>query len=184
MARYRRLHLMEREEISRMLAAGYSLRATAQALRRAPSTVSRELTRHRASALTYRAVPAHQRSQSRQFAHPDQSLMGPRYLVCLVYLVYLVCLVRLVSLVLGMVDSRNGKNRIDRINQTNQINKTNQMNQLAYPSFRLGGRRGHERIVGPRVFGIAASEFFFDFEIGRLPEAGEIFRDLDWPACR
>ena len=62
MARYRRLTLMEREEISRMLAAGYSLRATAQAVQRAPSTVSRELTRHRASALTYRAVLAHQRA--------------------------------------------------------------------------------------------------------------------------
>ena len=40
MALYRRLTLMEREELSRMLAAGYSLRATAQALQRAPSTVS------------------------------------------------------------------------------------------------------------------------------------------------
>jgi len=36
MARYHRLSLMEREELSRMLAAGYSLRATAQALKRAP----------------------------------------------------------------------------------------------------------------------------------------------------
>jgi len=35
MARYRRLTLMEREEVSRMLAAGYSLRATGQALNRA-----------------------------------------------------------------------------------------------------------------------------------------------------
>lgn len=31
MGRYRRLTLMEREELSRMLAAGYSLRATAHA---------------------------------------------------------------------------------------------------------------------------------------------------------
>ena len=46
MARYRRLTLMEREELSRMLAAGYSLRATGQALSRAPSTLSRELSRH------------------------------------------------------------------------------------------------------------------------------------------
>lgn len=67
MALYRRLTLMEREELSRMLAAGYSLRATAQALRRAPSTVSRELTRHRASPVTYRAVPAHQRAH--RWAH-------------------------------------------------------------------------------------------------------------------
>jgi IS30 family transposase len=48
MARYHRLTLMEREEFSRLLAAGYSLRAAARALDRAPSTLSRELTRHRA----------------------------------------------------------------------------------------------------------------------------------------
>jgi IS30 family transposase len=63
MARYQRLHLTEREELSRMLAAGYSLRATAQAMQRAPSTLARELTRHRTSPVTYRAVPAHQRAQ-------------------------------------------------------------------------------------------------------------------------
>jgi IS30 family transposase len=54
---------MEREELSRMLATGASLRATAQALQRAPSTLARELTRHRTSPVTYRAVPAHQRAQ-------------------------------------------------------------------------------------------------------------------------
>lgn len=63
MARYQRLTLMEREELSRMLAAGHSLRAVAQAIQRAPSTLSRELTRHRTSPATYRAVPAHQRAQ-------------------------------------------------------------------------------------------------------------------------
>ena len=62
MARYRRLSLMEREELSRMLAAGHSLRATAQALSelRVPCRVnyaSPDLAR------TYRAVPAHQRAQ-------------------------------------------------------------------------------------------------------------------------
>jgi IS30 family transposase len=62
MARYRRMTLMEREEFSRMLAAGDSLRATAQVMHRAPSTLSRELTRHRTSPATYRAVPAHQRA--------------------------------------------------------------------------------------------------------------------------
>ncbi len=67
MARYRRLNLMEREELSRMLAAGYSLRATSRALGRAPSTVSRELARHHASPVTYRAVRAHQRAQ--RWAH-------------------------------------------------------------------------------------------------------------------
>src|SRR5512140_3660596 len=67
MGRYRRMSLMEREELSRMLAAGYSLRATAQALQRAPSTVSRELARHRACPLTYRAVLAHHLAQ--RWAH-------------------------------------------------------------------------------------------------------------------
>src|SRR5574341_1306648 len=67
MERYRRLNVMEREEFSRMLAAGSSLRRTARAMQRAPSTVSRELTRHRACPVTYRAVPAHQRAQ--RWAH-------------------------------------------------------------------------------------------------------------------
>ena len=67
MARYQRLTLMEREELSRMLATGQSLRAVAQAIQRAPSTLSRELTRHRTSPVTYRAVPAHQRAQ--RWAH-------------------------------------------------------------------------------------------------------------------
>ena len=67
MERYRRLSLIEREELSRMLAAGYSLRAVAQAMQRAPSTLSRELTRHRTSPATSRAVPAHQRAQ--RWAH-------------------------------------------------------------------------------------------------------------------
>ena len=67
MARYRRLTLMEREELSRLFAAGYSLRAAAHALQRAPSTLSRELTRHHACPITYRAVPAHQRAQ--RWAH-------------------------------------------------------------------------------------------------------------------
>jgi len=72
MEQYRRLTLMEREEFSRMLASGYSLRVTAQLLKRAPSTLSRELTRHRTSPVTYRAVPAHQRAQRR--AHQPRKL--------------------------------------------------------------------------------------------------------------
>lgn len=63
MGRYRRLSLLEREELSRMLARGYSLRATGQVLNRAPSTLSRELARHHTSPLTYRAVHVHQRAQ-------------------------------------------------------------------------------------------------------------------------
>jgi transposase, IS30 family len=65
MVRYRRLTLMEREEISRLLAVGHSLRATAYVLGRAPSTLVRELARHRMSSLTYRAVIAHQRAYRR-----------------------------------------------------------------------------------------------------------------------
>ena len=41
-----RMSLVEREEISRGLAAGYSIRSTAAALGRAPSTVSREVARN------------------------------------------------------------------------------------------------------------------------------------------
>lgn len=80
MAHYGRLTLMEREELSRMLTAGHSLRVTAQALRRAPSTLSRELTRHRTSPVTYRAVLAHQRAQrwARQPRKPRKLAVQPR----------------------------------------------------------------------------------------------------------
>src|SRR5437899_11884238 len=80
MARYQRLTLMEREELSRMLAAGYSLRATGQALRRAPSTLSRELSRHHASLVTYRAVRAHQRAHrwARRPRKPRKLAVLPR----------------------------------------------------------------------------------------------------------
>jgi IS30 family transposase len=80
MAQYHRLSLVEREELSRMLAAGHSLRATAQAMQRAPSTLSRELARHRTTPVTYRAVPAHQRAQ--RWAHrprkPRKLAVQPR----------------------------------------------------------------------------------------------------------
>ena len=80
MGQYRRLTLMEREELSRMLAAGSSLRAIGHALHRAPSTVSRERARHHASPVTYRAVPAHQRAQ--RWAHhprkPRKLAVQPR----------------------------------------------------------------------------------------------------------
>jgi IS30 family transposase len=64
-AHYQQLNLMEREELSRRLAAGHSLLATALALNRAPGTLSRELARHGTSPVTYRAVAAHQRAQRR-----------------------------------------------------------------------------------------------------------------------
>jgi transposase, IS30 family len=52
-----RLGLDEREEISRGLAAGYSLRAIAAGLGRAPSTVSREVARN-GGRRRYRALAA------------------------------------------------------------------------------------------------------------------------------
>ena len=80
MAQYRRMSLIEREELSRMLAAGSSLRAIGQALSRAPSTLSRELARQHASSVTYRAVSAHQRAQ--RWAHhprkPRKLAVQPR----------------------------------------------------------------------------------------------------------
>ena len=72
MGQYRRLSLTEREELSRMLAAGHSLRASARVMKRAPSTLSRELTRHRASPTTYRAVSAHHRAL--RWAHQPRKL--------------------------------------------------------------------------------------------------------------
>src|ERR1700730_3378525 len=40
------LSLIEREEVSRGIAAGYTIRAIAKELSRAPSTVSQEVSRH------------------------------------------------------------------------------------------------------------------------------------------
>ena len=69
MAQHHHVNLVEREELSRMLAAGYNLRAIGQALSRAPSTLSRELTRHHALPVTYRALRwAHQPRQPRKLA--------------------------------------------------------------------------------------------------------------------
>ena len=59
-----RLSLAEREEISRGLAAGLSLRAIAAGLGRAPSTVSREVAAHGGRG-RYRAAPADQQAWSR-----------------------------------------------------------------------------------------------------------------------
>jgi len=59
-----RLSLAEREEISRGLAAGWSLRAIAVGLGRAPSTISREVTAH-GGRRRYRAAPADQQAWAR-----------------------------------------------------------------------------------------------------------------------
>ena len=80
MSRYRRLSLVEREELSRLLAVGSSLRVAGHVLGRAPSTLSRELSRHHASPETYRAVRAHQRAH--RWAHrprkPRKLAIQPR----------------------------------------------------------------------------------------------------------
>jgi len=81
MERYRRLSLMEREEFSRMLTTGTSLRATAQLMKRAPITQSREFTRHRTSSVTYRAVPAHQRGSAGPTSRESLSLHPLRGLI-------------------------------------------------------------------------------------------------------
>ena len=80
MPRYRRLTLMEREELSRMLATGASLRRIGAALGRAPSSLSRELTRHHASRVTYRAVAAQHRAQrwATQPRKPRKLAVAPR----------------------------------------------------------------------------------------------------------
>ena len=59
-----RLSLAEREEISRGLAAGRSLRSIAAGLGRAPSTISREVTVHGGRG-RYRAAPADQQAWSK-----------------------------------------------------------------------------------------------------------------------
>lgn len=55
MARYQRLNLAEREEVSRGLACGEALRAIALSLGREPSTVSREVRRNAPCLGWYRA---------------------------------------------------------------------------------------------------------------------------------
>src|SRR5262245_21465036 len=57
----RALTLAEREDISRGVASGCSMRAIAQRLRRAPSTVSREIARHGGRA-QYRANASDQQA--------------------------------------------------------------------------------------------------------------------------
>jgi len=54
----RRLSFEEREEISRLMASGFGVREIAEALDRAPSTISRELRRFKNKRTAYRAVSA------------------------------------------------------------------------------------------------------------------------------
>ena len=62
MARYKRLTYIEREEISRKIAAGSSLREVAQTLQRSPSTITREINRSVVDRNFYRAFFAQGRS--------------------------------------------------------------------------------------------------------------------------
>jgi transposase, IS30 family len=63
MGTYHRLTFEEREELSRFLAMGLSLREIGRRLRRSASTVSREVGRFRLGALGYRATTAQRRAQ-------------------------------------------------------------------------------------------------------------------------
>ena len=70
----RALSLEEREEASRGLAAGQSLRAIARGLRRAPSTLSREV-RHNGGRQRYRACAADRRAD-RQARRPKMAKLA------------------------------------------------------------------------------------------------------------
>jgi len=62
MKNYKRLNFDEREEISRMLAQGYSLNDIARALNRSASTISREVKGGSGNRYTYRAGKAQRRA--------------------------------------------------------------------------------------------------------------------------
>lgn len=75
MKQYTRLSLSEREEISRGLAAGQSLRQIAAQLARPPSTVSREISRLRYSRASYRATFSQEVSMRRRVRRTDHKLL-------------------------------------------------------------------------------------------------------------
>ncbi|MBF0494791.1 MAG: helix-turn-helix domain-containing protein, partial [Candidatus Omnitrophica bacterium] len=66
MPKYNRLNMMEREDISRLLTAGYSLRKIAKSINRFPSTVSREINRSVVDVSYYRAIFAQQDAKRRR----------------------------------------------------------------------------------------------------------------------
>ena len=74
------LTMAEREEVSRQIARGLSLRAISHSLRRAPSTISREVTRNQGRPL-YRAAAADRRAwfQSRR---PQRCRLATRPALC------------------------------------------------------------------------------------------------------
>lgn len=60
---YQRLSIEEREEVSRFLAQGFSLREIARSLKRNPSTISREIQRFTGGRRVYRALTADRRAK-------------------------------------------------------------------------------------------------------------------------
>jgi len=75
MASYTHLSLAEREELSRLVAAGAGVRACARSLSRSPSTISRELRRDHLTRAAYRATAAHPHAQAQARArHPHRKL--------------------------------------------------------------------------------------------------------------
>lgn len=73
---YHRLSISEREEMSLQLAIGSSYRVIAQQLGRSPSTLSREVARHR-STLGYRAVTAQHKAAGRCYRKPRKLVTLP-----------------------------------------------------------------------------------------------------------
>lgn len=74
---YQRLDHEEREEISRQLAVGWSIRDIANGLGREPSTISREIRKGSANKYTYRAL----RAQKRAFRSAGKRKEGKRKLM-------------------------------------------------------------------------------------------------------
>ena len=75
MKQYTRLSLGEREEISRGLAAGHTLRQIAANLARPPSTVSREISRMRYNRVSYRATFSQAVATRRRVRRNDHKLL-------------------------------------------------------------------------------------------------------------
>jgi IS30 family transposase len=80
MKHYSRLSSADREEISRGLAAGQSLRQIAVRLARPPSTVSRELSRLRYNRSSYRATFSHAVALRHRTRHTDHKLVQNEWL--------------------------------------------------------------------------------------------------------
>lgn len=80
MKHYARLNALEREEISRGLAAGQSLRQIATHLARPPSTVSRELSRMRYNTSSYRAIFSHEVALRRRSHRSNHKLVRDEWL--------------------------------------------------------------------------------------------------------